>query len=173
MTANASATHAQLRRPIDVIFVQPKHRYFVVLHNNIFWQLPRMNLSAASWQLKTKYTGNLSNIYVAKNQAITDAHLTQLRTLDLPSELHSMNALRFLTWWQANAYKWVQKINGTHKTQPLAQLPEKKPMPQQPPATKADSATKNTAVKQDDTSAIFDDLMQDLLAELDSMPSKK
>lgn len=45
-----------MRRYIDVVFVNPKGRYYVVLHQGKFWQVPRMNLTATSWVFKLAYT---------------------------------------------------------------------------------------------------------------------
>lgn len=96
-----------MRRFIDVIFVHPKKRQYVVLHQGRFWQLPRLNLSANAWLLKLLYTGGLGEIFVAKDQHINDPKLQQvLSTHALPDELHGISAQKFLGWWQVNDYKW-------------------------------------------------------------------
>lgn len=97
-----------MRRFIDVVFVQPKSRYFVVLHEGQFWQLPRMNLTSNSWVFRLLYKGSLKDIFVAKSQAVACERLSRtLKTYDLPKELHGLSAQRFLDWWEMNDYKWL------------------------------------------------------------------
>lgn len=101
-----------MRRFIDVVFVQPKSRYFVVLHEGQFWQLPRMNLTANSWVFRLLYKGSLKEIFVAKSQAVADERLSRtLKTYDLPKELQGLSAQRFLDWWEMNDYKWLSTKN--------------------------------------------------------------
>lgn len=97
-----------MRRFIDVVFVQPKNRYYVVLHEGKFWQLPRMNLTSSSWVFKLLYKGSLNEIFVAKDQAVACERLSRtLKTYELPKELHGLSANRFLDWWNMNDYKWL------------------------------------------------------------------
>lgn len=97
-----------MRRFIDVIFVDPKIKRYVVLHQGKFWQLPRLNLSVNAWLLKKPYAGELSDIFVAKEQGVACAELSQtLKTYDLPPQLHGQSAIGFLGWWQTNDYKWL------------------------------------------------------------------
>lgn len=97
-----------MRRFIDVIFVDPKIKRYVVLHQGEFWQLPRLNLSVNAWLLKKPYAGELSDIFVAKEQGVACAELSQtLKTYDLPPQLHGLSAIGFLGWWQTNDYKWL------------------------------------------------------------------
>lgn len=97
-----------MRRFIDVVFVQPKNRYYVVLHEGKFWQLPRMNLTSSSWVFKLLYKGSLNEIFVAKDQAVACERLSRtLKTYELPKELHGLSANRFLDWWDMNDYKWL------------------------------------------------------------------
>lgn len=99
-----------MRRFIDVVFVQPKSKYYVVLHKGQFWQLPRMNLTRSSWTFKLLYQGSLSDIFVAKDQGLACEQLTQiLKTHELPEQLHGMDAHRFLDWWEMYDYKWLSK----------------------------------------------------------------
>lgn len=111
-----------MRRFIDVIFVDPKIKRYVVLHQGEFWQLPRLNLSVNAWSLKQPYTGELSDIFVAKEQGVACAELAQtLKTYDLPPQLHGLSAIGFLGWWQTNDYKWlstkdVLTLDGTVDT---------------------------------------------------------
>lgn len=101
-----------MRRFIDVIFVDPKIKRYVVLHQGEFWQLPRLNLSVNSWALKQPYAGELSDIFVAKEQGVACAELSQtLKTYDLPPQLHGQSAIGFLGWWQTNDYKWLSTQN--------------------------------------------------------------
>lgn len=101
-----------MRRFIDVIFIDPKVKRFVVLHQGKFWQLPRLNLAMSSWLLKQPYKGNLSDIFVAKDQAVACPKLaTTLATYELPEQLHGMDANRFLAWWEMNDYKWLSTQN--------------------------------------------------------------
>lgn len=97
-----------LRRFVDVIFVQPKQRYYVVLHQGQFWQLPRLNLNQNSWLLKKPYDGSLADIYVAKDQAVACKQLSDiLQTFELPKQLHGSDAMRFLDWWNQYDYQWL------------------------------------------------------------------
>ncbi len=97
-----------MRRFIDVIFVEPKNRCYVVLHQGQFWQLPRLNLTANAWLLKKPFEGNLSEIYVSKDQGLACEKLAHtLTTYELPLELHGLDGYRFLDWWSMNDYKWL------------------------------------------------------------------
>lgn len=98
-----------IRRFIDVIFVEPKRRSYVVLHNGKFWQLPRMNLTVSAWESKEPYTGSLSDIFVAQSQAIGKQLAKTLSTYDLPEQLAGLPATHFLAWWTSNDYKWLSE----------------------------------------------------------------
>ncbi len=101
-----------MRRFIDVVFVNPKGKYYVVLHKGKFWQLPRMNLTASSWVFKLLYNGSLNDIFIAKNQALACQNLIKiLRTYELPAQLTGMSAARFLDWWQMNDYKILSQAD--------------------------------------------------------------
>lgn len=100
----------QMRRFVDVIFVQPKKKYYVILHQGNFWRLPRLNLTISSWEVKTPYLGSLEDIYVSKNQVIDCEKLAAvLDTQPLPEELHGLSAHRFLDWWSMYDYEWLAK----------------------------------------------------------------
>lgn len=101
-----------MRRFIDVVFVNPKGKYYVVLHKGKFWQLPRMNLAASSWVFKLLYNGSLNDIFIAKNQALACQNLIKiLKTYELPAQLTGMSAARFLDWWQMNDYKILSQAD--------------------------------------------------------------
>lgn len=121
-----------MRRFIDVVFIHPKNRYYVVLHQGKFWQLARMNLTVSSWVFKLLYKGSLGDIFVARNQAVVDEKLSKiLKTYELPAELHGLNANRFLDWWEMNDYKWL----STKDVITLDALPTVAPKPVEPPKT--------------------------------------
>lgn len=108
----------QMRRFVDVIFVQPKKKYYVVLHQGNFWRLPRLNLTISSWEVKTPYLGSLEDIYVSKNQVIDCEKLAAvLDTQPLPEELHGLSAHRFLDWWSMYDYEWLAKKSLKASTQ--------------------------------------------------------
>lgn len=113
-----------MRRFIDVVFVHPKDRYYVVLHQGQFWQLPRMNLTASSWTFKIAYTGSLDDIFLAKNQALACQHLIKiLNTYELPEQLIGMSASRFLDWWNMNDYRILSQKDVAVLTMPTADSP--------------------------------------------------
>lgn len=106
-----------MRRYIDVVFVNPKGRYYVVLHQGKFWQVPRMNLTATSWVFKLAYTESLNEIFVAKNQALSCEHLAKiLQTYELPKQLAGVSATHFLDWWSLNDYKVLGADNSYANT---------------------------------------------------------
>lgn len=106
-----------MRRYIDVVFVNPKGRYYVVLHQGKFWQVPRMNLTATSWVFKLAYTESLNEIFVAKNQALSCEHLAKiLQTYELPKQLAGVSATHFLDWWSLNDYKVLGVDNSYANT---------------------------------------------------------
>lgn len=116
-----------MRRFIDVVFVNPKGRYYVVLHQGKFWQVPRLSLTASSWIFKLAYKGSLNEIFVAKNQALACEHLDKvLHTYELPEQLSGMSASRFLDWWSMNDYKVLNQNDVVHLS-PAAQDTPKNP----------------------------------------------
>lgn len=98
-----------IRRFIDVIFVEPKNRQYVILHNGKFWQLPRMNLTVSAWELKEPYTGALSDIFVTQSQVINGELGKLLSTYELPEQLGGLSATHFLAWWSNNDHRWQDK----------------------------------------------------------------
>lgn len=139
-----------MRRFIDVVFIHPKNRYYVVLHQGKFWQLARMNLTVSSWVFKLLYKGSLGDIFVARNQAVVDEKLSKiLKTYELPAELHGLNANRFLDWWEMNDYKWlstkdVLTLDAKPKPQTLSLPQAQAPSPKQNPPTSDGIATPAT-----------------------------
>lgn len=113
-----------MRRPIDVLFVEPKRKRLVILHQDKFWQLPSMGVSKSSWILKLLYKGSLNDIVVSKNQHIDCPFVSQiLKSKPLPAQLHGVSATRFLGWWETNGHLWLSnevqtapnKINKTQE----------------------------------------------------------
>lgn len=98
-----------IRRFIDVIFIEPKKRQYVILHAGEFWQLPRMHLTHNAWLLKKPYTESLNAIFVAQNQAVGTELSDILTTYELPEQLGGLPATHFLAWWQTNDYKWLSE----------------------------------------------------------------
>ncbi|OPH39656.1 hypothetical protein [Moraxella equi] len=105
-------TSRNANRMIDVIFVHPKHRSYVIWHDGVFYQLTRMNLTQKAWDRRAVYDGLLDEIFVAKEsceQGETDECAWQelgLNVVKLPDELHSITASRFLAWWTVNRYSF-------------------------------------------------------------------
>lgn len=105
-------TSRTANRVIDVIFVHPKHRSYVIWHDGVFYQLTRMNLTQKAWDRRTVYDGLLDEIFVAKEsceQGETDERAWQelgLNVVKLPDELHSITASKFLAWWTVNRYSF-------------------------------------------------------------------
>ncbi|MDO5652233.1 MAG: hypothetical protein Q4G13_08910, partial [Moraxella sp.] len=100
------------QRVIDVVFVHPKNRQLVIWHKGEWWQVTKMQLTDNAWQYKTPYTGSLEEIYVAKEQAVSCQHLAKtLQTHELPSELRSISAAKFLSWWSVNDFDWLNRQN--------------------------------------------------------------
>lgn len=103
-------TSRTANRTIDVIFVHPKHRSYVIWHDGVFYQLTRMTLSKGAWDRRVMYDGLLDEIFVAKEsceQGETDERALQelgLNVAKLPDELHSITASKFLAWWTVNRY---------------------------------------------------------------------
>ena len=103
-------TSRTANRTIDVIFVHPKHRSYVIWHDGVFYQLTRMNLTQKAWDRWVVYDGLLDEIFVAKEsceQGETDERTWQelgLNVVKLPDELHSITASKFLVWWTVNRY---------------------------------------------------------------------
>lgn len=100
-------------RFVDVVFAEPTGRYYVVLHQGQFWRLPRLSLTKSAWLLKTPYKGDLDKIFVRKSQAIPAELQAVLQTIDLPTQLNSINANQFLAWWQANSYAYGQNSQNS------------------------------------------------------------
>lgn len=105
-------TSRNANRMIDVIFVHPKHRSYVIWHDGVFYQLTRMSLTQKAWDRRVVYDGLLDEIFVAKEsceQGKTDERAWQelgLNVVKLPDELHSITASRFLAWWTVNRYSF-------------------------------------------------------------------
>lgn len=113
-----------MRRFIDIVFVEPKNRQYVVLHQGKFWQLPRMNLTANAWDSKVPYTGTLDRIFVAQSQAVGKALSHILKTYELPEQLGGLPATHFLAWWENNDYRWLSE-NDVIKLDEMDNLSEK------------------------------------------------
>lgn len=188
-----------MRRFIDVIFVDPKIKRYIVLHQGEFWQLPRLNLSVNSWALKQPYTGELSDIFVAKEQGVACAELAQtLKTYDLPPQLHGLSAIGFLGWWQTNDYKWLSTkdvltldgavdaaVNTAPPSTTKVSTPAQEPSVAKPANPQASSAhTLKTATKPDGMGNVAptptnkpanppkqDTLPQDILAKATPQPA--
>lgn len=62
-------TSRTANRVIDVIFVHPKHRSYVIWHDGVFYQLTRMNLTQKAWDRRTVYDGLLDEILWPRNRA--------------------------------------------------------------------------------------------------------
>lgn len=105
-------TSRTANRMIDVIFVHPKHRSYVIWHDGVFYQLTRMNLTQKAWDRRAVYDGLLDEIFVAKEsceQGETDERAWQelgLNVVKLSDELRSITASRFLAWWTVNRYSF-------------------------------------------------------------------
>ncbi|WP_143821964.1 hypothetical protein [Moraxella lacunata] len=103
-------TSRTANRTIDVIFVHPKYRSYVIWHDGVFYQLTRMNLTQKAWDRRVVYDGLPDEIFVAKEsceQGETDERTWQelgLNVVKLPDELHSITASKFLAWWTVNRY---------------------------------------------------------------------
>lgn len=132
-----------IRRFIDVIFIEPKKRQYVILHAGEFWQLPRMHLTHNAWLLKKPYTESLNAIFVAQNQAVGTELSDILTTYELPEQLGGLPATHFLAWWQTNDYKWLSEKG-------VLQLGEQPPQsvktPAQPSTQTAPTPTVSTTV---------------------------
>lgn len=132
-----------IRRFIDVIFIEPKKRQYVILHAGEFWQLPRMHLTHNAWLLKKPYTESLNAIFVAQNQAVGTELSDILTTYELPEQLGGLPATHFLAWWQTNDYKWLSEKG-------VLQLDEQPPQsvktPTQPSTQTAPTPTVSTTV---------------------------
>lgn len=103
-------TSRTANRTIDVIFVHPKYRSYVIWHDGVFYQLTRMNLTQKAWDRREVYDGLLDEIFVARQsceQGEIDEHAFKelgLNVVKLPDELHSITASNFLAWWTVNRY---------------------------------------------------------------------
>lgn len=140
----------RIRRFVDVVFVEPKHKQYVILHQGEFWQLPRMHLTQSSWELRTPYTGSLNDIFVAQNQGISCQELeATLTTYELPEQLAGLSATHFLGWWSNNDYKWLSQNNVVHLTDDTNSTPPnkspKKHKKAQKSTTKAQATPKTPA----------------------------
>ncbi|STZ56260.1 Uncharacterised protein [Moraxella lacunata] len=175
-------TSRTANRAIDVIFVHPKHRSYVIWHDGVFYQLTRMNLTQQAWDRRVVYDGLLDEIFVAKEsceQGETDECTWQelgLNVVKLPDELHSITASKFLAWWTVNRYGFwhvkdardVSDKDMQNKPEPIVgQKPRQKPQqkiqqevgaePQGSASTAQQSAMDNKASKNSDT---MDDAVQ-------------
>lgn len=107
-------------RPIDVIFVHPEQRLYVVYYRGELWQLPRMKLDDRSWQNRQPYTDDSNELYLSTHQDISDPVLAQkLRTLNLPIAVHGITLPYFEAWWETHGFKWL-KNKLTMGESPLA-----------------------------------------------------
>ncbi|STZ08306.1 Uncharacterised protein [Moraxella caprae] len=134
-------TSRNANRMIDVIFVHPKHRSYVIWHDGVFYQLTRMNLTQKAWDRRAVYDGLLDEIFVAKEsceQGETDERAWQelgLNVVKLPDELHSITASKFLAWWTVNRYGfWHAKDARDVSDKDMQNLPE--PTAEQKPQQK-------------------------------------
>lgn len=116
-------------KTIDVIFVHPKHRNYVIWHDDCFYQLARMELTQASWDRRVVYTGLLDEIFVAKEscEGAGSTGVSELAIATLPVELHGVTASKFLAWWVVNRYQFWKNYT-TYPTEIQA-------MPHQAPTT--------------------------------------
>lgn len=143
-----------MRRPIDVLFVEPKTKRLVVLHQDKFWQLPSMNVSRSSWILKLLYKGSLNDIFVSKNQHISCPFTSQiLSPKPLPEQLHGISANRFLGWWETNSHNWVSVNPTTQTTDPATDQAKERPKTVINPAAlqAVQKSQKSVATTQDTT----------------------
>lgn len=96
-------------RPIDAIFVHPQKRFYVVYYRGELWQLPRMKIDMTSWQNRTPYKGEKRALYLTQSQQIADLTLAaQLRTLQLPDNIHGCHLPKFEDWWETHGYTWLK-----------------------------------------------------------------
>lgn len=106
------------RRFVDAVFIEPKNRFYVILHKGKFWRLPRMQLTNNAWLLKKPYVGSHDDIFMVKDQRIHDSVLAKtLHTHQFPPQLANISATRFLQWWSSKDYLWVNQekklVNST------------------------------------------------------------
>lgn len=121
---------------IDVIFVHPKHRNYVIWHDDCFYQLARMELTQASWDRRAVYTGLLDEIFVAKEscEGVGSAGVSGLAIATLPAELHGVTASKFLAWWVVNRYQFWKNhtahlvVQETSHQTPTAEQTTKVPL---------------------------------------------
>lgn len=95
-------TSRTANRVIDVIFVHPKHRSYVIWHDGVFYQLTRMNLTQKAWDRRTVYDGLLDEIFVAKEsceQGETDERAWQELGLNVVKLPMSYTALPPVSFW--------------------------------------------------------------------------
>ncbi len=131
-----------MRRFIDVIFVEPKHKHYVVLHHGKFWQVPRMALTPTSWLERHPYTGKLQDIFVAQDQAVAAVELANvLTTQELPEQLSGISATRFLEWWQAHDYLWANTSSLIELSLPTKERPKTASSPKNSKPTSAHHKT--------------------------------
>lgn len=96
-------------RPIDAIFVHPQQRFYVVYYRGELWQLPRMKIDMTSWQNRKPYQGEKRALYLTQSQQIADLTLAaQLRTLQLPDNIHGCHLPKFEDWWETHGYTWLK-----------------------------------------------------------------
>lgn len=164
---------------LDVIFVHPKDRYYVVWHQGQFWQLPRLSLTASAWSFRLLYKGELGDIFVAKNQHISDSSLAKrLTTTQLPAHLSLVSAERFLPWWHTYHRRFSKTTDTsaddstvtttTSKTKPKTIISPyaKEILAKTQPATPLTNQPAQPTVSADNDFAIFDELLQELQREV-------
>lgn len=133
-------------RFVDVIFAKPSGRYYVVLHQGQFWQLPRLSLTKSAWSLKTPYKGELGKIFVVKSQAVPIELQAVLQPIDLPAQLGGVNASQFLAWWQTHSYAYSQNSqNNTNNQSTLHQTTPPKDQPVPTPTNTQDHINNQTS----------------------------
>lgn len=98
-------------RPIDAIFVYPEQRLCVVYFRGELWALPRMKVDNAAWQRRVPFEGDKNELYLSRQQAISDPLLAkELRTLNLPEAVRGSTLPKFEAWWQAHGFKWLKDL---------------------------------------------------------------
>ncbi|OOS21587.1 hypothetical protein [Moraxella lincolnii] len=153
-------------RPVNAIFIEQKQQFIVVYQQGKLWQLPRMKLDMSAWRYRKPFTGNKSELILARNQHIADTTLAQkLPTHQLPDVLHGLNLPRFENWWRQNGFDWLNNrqndntninnanINSKVNTTPTADASNHK---NTQPSVRSNTQSDN----------IFDNMLADLEANL-------
>lgn len=163
-----------LLRPIDAIFVHPRHRSYVVYYRGELWQLPRMKIDDRSWQNRRPYTDNSGSLYLSIHQAISDPVLAQkLRTLNLPGAVRGSTLSRFEVWWETHGFKWLkdkliigQSPLAAHQTTASIKAIDNQPTSHSNYQPFHGSNTSHKRSEQLTPSATKTDIFTDMLAEL-------